>query len=248
MASTVLELRNVTKSYNVGDSKVHALKDVNMKLFEGEFVSIIGPSGSGKSTLLSLIGTLDVPTKGNIFVDGIDITTLSESKIARLRGQKIGFVFQVFNLYPSLSVYENIAMPMRIHEFEGEIIHERVTELISLVGLKHRVNHLPNELSGGERQRVAIARALATDPPIILADEPTGNLDTKTGLEILNLLSDLHKKSNKSIVIVTHDPDLLKYTDRTLKILDGKIVFDGPRKNIKIEKLLHKNIWGVLYE
>ncbi len=242
MSKTVLELRNVRKTYKIGKTDVNALSDVNVKISEGEFISIIGPSGSGKSTLLSLVGTLDSPSSGEIILDGINITNMPESKIARLRGQKIGFIFQVFNLYPSLTVFENIAMPMRIHEFSNSKINKRVEELITKVGLNHRKGHLPKELSGGERQRVAIARALATDPPIILADEPTGNLDSKTGLEILNMLAELHKKDNKTIIMVTHDPSLLKYTERTLKILDGKIVFDGKQSEVSVEKLLHKNV------
>lgn len=241
MSKTVLELRKISKNYNMGNTIVKALSDINVKFSEGEFVSVIGPSGSGKSTLLSLIGTLDFPTSGQIIVDNIDITNLSESKIARVRGKKIGFIFQVFNLYPSLSVFENIAMPMRIHEFDDKLIERRVSELIKLVGLDHRQNHLPKELSGGERQRVAIARALSTDPPIILADEPTGNLDSKTGNEIMAMLQELNKKQKKTIILVTHDPTMLKYSDRTLKILDGKIVFDGKSSDANITKLIHKH-------
>lgn len=200
------------------------MKGINLKIKKGEFVAVIGASGSGKSTVLNIMGALDNVTKGQIFLDGIDITKLSESKLARIRGSKIGFVFQSFNLHPTLSVYENIALPMRIHEFDEKEIQETVPKIIKLIGLEHRVSHLPTQLSGGERQRVAIARALSTDPSMILADEPTGNLDSKTGAEIIKLFTNLHKKEKKTIVLVTHEQDIAKHAERIITLKDGKVL------------------------
>lgn len=204
--------------------EVPAVKGINLKIKKGEFVAVIGASGSGKSTVLNIMGALDNVTKGQIFLDGIDITKLSESKLARIRGSKIGFVFQSFNLHPTLSVYENIALPMRIHEFDEKEIQETVPKIIKLIGLEHRVSHLPTQLSGGERQRVAIARALSTDPSMILADEPTGNLDSKTGAEIIKLFTNLHKKERKTIVLVTHEQDIAKHAERIITLKDGKVL------------------------
>jgi putative ABC transport system ATP-binding protein len=227
MEHSVLELRDVWKIYKMDAVEVPAVKGISAKVKEGEFVAIMGASGSGKSTVLSIIGALDVPTRGLVFLDGTEITKLPESRIARIRGKKIGFVFQTFNLYPTLNVFENIALPMRIHEFGEKEIREKVQELIKLVGLEHRVHHLPAQLSGGERQRVAIARALSTDPSMILADEPTGNLDTKTSIDIMEIFAELHKKQGKTIVLVTHEPYLAGYAERIIELRDGKIIYDG---------------------
>ncbi len=220
----VLELKDVKKIYKMDSVEVPALRGVSLKVKDGEFVSIVGASGSGKSTILNIIGALDTPTEGSIFLDGIDITTLQESVLARIRGKKIGFVFQTFNLYPSLNVFENIALPMRIHEFDNAVIDKKVKNLVELVGLKQRIFHLPAQLSGGERQRVALARALSADPSMILADEPTGNLDTVTSREIINLLLDLNKKHGKTVILVTHDLPLAKTADRVITLRDGLIV------------------------
>lgn len=230
----VLELRDVVKSYQLDDVTVLAIRGVSLTVAQGEFVSIMGMSGSGKSSLLNLIGALDLPTSGSIFLDETEINHLTESELARLRGKKIGFVFQTFNLYPALNVFENVALPMRIHEFEEEKIQKQVTELIRRVGLAHRVEHLPAQLSGGERQRVAIARALSAEPEIILADEPTGNLDTKTSGEIMHLFAELHEEEGKTIVLVTHEPDIAAYAQRMIELRDGKIIRD--EKNLKRRK------------
>jgi putative ABC transport system ATP-binding protein len=216
----------------MGENEVAAVKGINLDIKEGEFVAVVGASGSGKSTTLNIMGALDIPTRGEVFLSGVDITQLSESELARVRGEKIGFVFQAFNLYPSLDVYENIALPMRIHEFSEDEIKKTVPMLIEKVGLAHREHHIPSQLSGGERQRVAIARALSTKPSMILADEPTGNLDTKTSLEIMGMLVELHNEG-KTVVIVTHEQDIAAFAQRVVTLRDGKVLSDvikGARK------------------
>ncbi len=225
--NAVLELKDVHKIFDLGSVKVPALKGIDFKVEKGEFVAVTGSSGSGKSTALSIMGALDAPTKGKVFLDGIDITDYSDAKLARIRGRKIGFVFQAFNLHPTLNVYENIALPMRIHEFDGKEIVKKVNNLIDLVGLSHRKTHLPRQLSGGEKQRVAIARALSTNPSMVLADEPTGNLDSKTGAEIMALFVDLHKNQGKTVVMVTHEEDIANYAEKRIILKDGKIIFNG---------------------
>jgi len=209
--------------------EVTALKGIDLNINEGEFVAIVGSSGSGKSTALSIMGALDSPTKGQVLLDEINITDFPESRLARVRGKKIGFVFQVFNLHPTLNVFENTALPMRIHEFNETEIQRKVKEIIGLVGLNHRIFHLPSQLSGGERQRVAIARALSTTPSVVLADEPTGNLDTKTGEEIMKLFVELNEKQGKTVAIVTHEPDIAAYAERVITLKDGKIISDKKR-------------------
>lgn len=221
-AKSVLRLEDVWKIYTLGDTQVNAVQGINIDIKEGEFVSISGSSGSGKSTILNLIGALDKPTKGKVFLDDINIVPLDDSKLARVRGQKIGFIFQTFNLNPSLNVYDNIALPMRIHEYSSSEIKRKVTELIKLVKLDHRMTHLPRQLSGGERQRVAIARALSTNPSILLADEPTGNLDSKTGFQIMELIKNLNTQG-KTVILVTHDGNVAKYAKRIIMLKDGKI-------------------------
>ena len=219
---TIIELKNVEKHYWMGESVVKALAGIDVQINRGDFVVIVGPSGSGKSTMMNMVGALDLPTRGQIFLDNQDIASLEESELAQIRGNKIGFVFQTFNLIPTLNVLENIALPMTFQGVaRGERI-ERAKKVIESVNLTHRIEHLPSELSGGERQRVAIGRALANEPDVILADEPTGNLDSKTGKEIMALFKDLNKLG-KTIILVTHDLDLIKYGNKIIKIRDGKI-------------------------
>ncbi len=220
---SIIELLDVSKTYRMGEVEVHALIDVSLQIKEGEFVALMGPSGSGKSTMMNMIGCLDIPTSGSVFLDGQDISQLSESRLARLRGDKIGFVFQFFNLYPSLSVLGNIELPMRIHDYDEKEIGRRSLELLKLIGLEDRKDHLPSQLSGGQMQRVSIARALSTSPSIILADEPTGNIDSKTAREIMNFLKNLHEKGRETIIIVTHDMNVAKYARRIIKLKDGQI-------------------------
>ncbi len=225
--NAVIELKNVTKTYQMDDVEVHALKGIDLKIKKQEFVAIMGPSGSGKSTLLQMIGVLDRPTSGKIYLDGVDISKLNDSKLARLRGTKIGFVFQFFNLYPTLNARENIELPMLILELDKKEREIKASKLLKRVGLENRADHLPSQLSGGERQRIAIARALANDPPLILADEQTGNLDSKTGYEIIEFFNKLQEDEKVTVVMVTHEPDIAKYAERTIHLKDGKIVEGG---------------------
>jgi putative ABC transport system ATP-binding protein len=220
----VVELKQVSKIYKMDEVEVKALDGIDMKVEKGDFVAIIGPSGSGKSTLLHMIGLLDRPTDGKVFLDGIDISKLNDNELARLRGNKIGFVFQFFNLYPILTALENIELPMIISEKNKMERRKRALELLKIVGLEKRAEHLPSQLSGGERQRVAIARALANNPSLILADEPTGNLDSKAGKEIIELLDKLQEKEGKTIIMVTHDVNIAKYAERLIYLKDGKII------------------------
>ena len=225
--NAIIELKNVWKTYQMEDVEVQALRGVDLKIKKEEFTAIMGPSGSGKSTLLQMIGVLDRPTSGKIYLDGVDISKLNDSDLARLRGEKIGFVFQFFNLYPTLNARENIELPMLILERDKNERKIKASKLLKTVGLENRAEHLPSQLSGGERQRIAIARALANDPPLILADEPTGNLDTKTGYEIMEFLNKLQEDEKVTVVMVTHEPDIAKYAERTIHLKDGKIVEGG---------------------
>lgn len=220
----VLKIKGLGKSYGTGDSKVDALVETDFEINKGEFVAIIGPSGSGKSTLLHLIGGIDKPSKGKVFIDGEDMYQMNNDELATLRRRKIGFIFQYYNLIPVLNVRENILMPTLLDGKEEDVKY--TNELIEILGLKNRESHLPSQLSGGQQQRVAIGRALINKPSIILADEPTGNLDTKTTREILNLLRLSVKKYNQTLVIITHDPNIAKEADRIIRIEDGRIVSD----------------------
>jgi putative ABC transport system ATP-binding protein len=208
---------------------VTALHEVTLAIPNGELVSVIGPSGSGKSTLLNLVGGLDRPSAGVVRIDGEALGGLSDDQLTRVRRDKIGFIFQFFNLLPTLSCLENVGLPLHLRGWSRANVHERATELLNLVQLGPRIHHLPDELSGGERQRVAIARALSIYPPILLADEPTGNLDTQTGQEILALIRDLHARLHSTVVIVTHDMKVAQSCDRTIALRDGRIVEDVRR-------------------
>ena len=220
----IIELRDVRKTYPMGDTPVHALRGVTLTINHGEFVAIQGPSGSGKSTMMNMVGCLDVPTKGDILLEGKNIAHLHESDLARIRGKKIGFIFQKFNLIPTLTALENVMLPMIFQNFPLEERRKKALALLALVDLDDRVNHRPGELSGGQQQRVAIARALAVDPEVILADEPTGNLDSTTGKSVMDFLKQLNKEQHKTIVLVTHDDNLARVASRIENIKDGKVV------------------------
>jgi putative ABC transport system ATP-binding protein len=219
----VVETINLRKVYMLGKVPVEALRGVNLKVEEGEFLSVLGPSGSGKSTLLNLIGALDKPTDGKVFVDGVDVSTLNENELASLR-RKIGFVFQFFNLIPRFTALENVEMPMAIAGVGKEERRKRAAELLETVGLADRMNHKPTELSGGEQQRVAIARALTNNPRFLLMDEPTGNIDSKNAYEIIQLVKRLNREKGVTIIMVTHDQRLASEANRTVHMLDGLIV------------------------
>ena len=218
-------LEHVSKRFE-GKRQVVALDDVDVSIAKGEMASIIGPSGSGKSTLLNLIGGLDRASAGDVRVDGASLSALSDDELTRVRRDKIGFIFQFFNLLPTLTCLENVGLPLHLRGWPRQKVDERARELLTVVQLSHRMQHLPEELSGGERQRVAIARALSVYPPIILADEPTGNLDTHTGVEILGLIRDLHKTLNTTVIIVTHDMSVAESCSRTIMLRDGRIERD----------------------
>lgn len=218
----VMDVRDITKSLPLGRETIDILRGISFQIKSGEFVSIVGPSGSGKSTLLGIIAGLDNPTTGQVLIDGTDITKMSEGKLAEVRNNKIGMVFQAFNLIPTLTAQENVEVPLYVGKHKGAP-SARAKELLGLVGLSHRLDHRPNQLSGGEQQRVAIARALATDPAFVIADEPTGNLDAKNGDNVLQLIAYLRAQTGKTFIIATHDPDIASHADRAIRIVDGKI-------------------------
>lgn len=220
----VVEVFNVRKSYMIGDMEVPVLSNVNLKIEKGEFLAIVGPSGSGKSTLMNLIGCLDRPTEGQVLIKGRDLHGMSDEDLARLRGLEIGFVFQTFNLVPRLTAFENVLLPTFANSRSIDP-QKRAKELLSLMGLQDRMHHRPGELSGGQSQRVSIARALINDPSLLLADEPTGNLDSKTGFEILRIFMDLNHEG-RTVVIVTHDPEIAKFADRVVLVKDGIIRYN----------------------
>jgi putative ABC transport system ATP-binding protein len=218
----VMDVREITKILPLGREHIDILKGISFQIVSGEFVSIVGPSGSGKSTLLGIIAGLDNPTTGQVLIDGVNITKMSESKLAEVRNSKIGMVLQAFNLIPTLTAQENVEVPLYVGKHKG-LPSERAKELLNLVGLSHRLTHRPNQLSGGEQQRVAIARALATDPAFVIADEPTGNLDAKNGENVLKLIAYLRQETGKTFIIATHDPVVAAHASRSLRIVDGKI-------------------------
>lgn len=226
MAEPLIKLENVWKIYQLGKVELVVLKGISLEITPGSFVSIMGPSGSGKSTLLNLTGCLDLPTKGKVFLDGQDISKMSEDKLAQVRGQKIGFVFQEFNLLPNLNSLENVMLPMIFQGVPEEERKKRAKELLISVGLSERISHQPAELSVGERQRVAIARAFSNNPELVIADEPTGNLDSVTGKKIMEILTGFHKKEGKTIIVVTHDSNIANYSKKIINIKDGQLVTD----------------------
>ena len=218
----VMDVCEITKSLPLGHGRIEILKGISFQIKSGEFVSIVGPSGSGKSTLLGIIAGLDNPTTGQVHIDGVDITRMSENKLARVRNRKIGMVFQAFNLIPTLTAQENVEIPLYVGKHKGSPA-SRARELLELVNLGHRLHHRPSQLSGGEQQRVAIARALATDPALIIADEPTGNLDARNGENVLKMIADLREQTGKTFIIATHDPIVASHADRALRIVDGQV-------------------------
>ncbi len=221
---TVIQVENLVKTYQLGKISIPALRGISFDVAKGEFLVVMGPSGSGKTTLLNLVGAIDKPTSGKISIDDRDITTLGEGELTKLRRHKIGFIFQFYNLIPALTALENVELPMLTAGISRKDASKRASQLLETVGLAERVGHLPDELSGGEQQRVAIARALANKPSVILADEPTGDLDTKTGIEVVQILYDTSKKENATVIVVTHDPAITEKADRILRMRDGNII------------------------
>ncbi|HEY7419613.1 MAG TPA: ABC transporter ATP-binding protein [Ktedonobacteraceae bacterium] len=218
----VMDVRDITKVLPLGREHIDILKGISFTIASGEFISIVGPSGSGKSTLLGIIAGLDNPTAGQVLIDGVDITRMSEGKLAKVRNNKIGMVFQAYNLIPTLTAQENVEVPLYVGRHKGSP-SARAQELLGLVGLSHRLTHRPSQLSGGEQQRVAIARALATDPAFVIADEPTGNLDAANGENVLKLIAYLRQQTGKTFIIATHDPVVASHADRAIRLLDGRI-------------------------
>jgi len=226
----IIEVKDIWKTYMKKAAETHALRGASAKIKHGDYVALFGPSGSGKSTLMHIMGCLDSPTKGKVFLDGRDVSKLSSDELAMVRRDKIGFIFQSYNLIQGFTAIENVALPLRFKGLSKSKAEEKAKSMLKKVGLGDRMTHRPNELSGGQQQRVAIARALINDPEIILADEPTGNLDTKSGDEIVKILAKLHKAMGKTILVVTHDPDLAKKADHHILIKDGKIQTGADKK------------------
>ena len=235
---SIIKIEDIRRDFVVGSETVHALRGVSFDINKGEFVSIMGTSGSGKSTMLNILGCLDKPTSGEYYIDGIAVSKLSKDKLSHIRNRKIGFVFQSYNLLPRTTAIENVELPLLYnHEISKKERHERAIEALKLVGLEDRMMHMPNQLSGGQQQRVAIARALVSDPVIILADEATGNLDTRTSYEIMSLFQQLNAQG-KTIAFVTHEPDIAQFTTRTIMLRDGKIIKDEPVNTLSAQEFL----------
>jgi putative ABC transport system ATP-binding protein len=245
----VIRVQNVVKTFKSGEVTVQALRGISLEIKRGEFVAIMGPSGSGKSTLMGLIGGLDTPTSGIVEIDGVDISTMQERPLTRIRNEKIGFVFQSFNLIPTLTALENVALPIQFSRQRQFNPAQRAKELLGIFGLGDRLNHRPNQLSGGQQQRVAIARALANNPPLLLGDEPTGNLDTESSDVVMRALRDVQQRFQTTVVLVTHDTDVASQVDRVVTIVDGHIAQDDPRSSAQrqaVELLREKRITGEL--
>jgi putative ABC transport system ATP-binding protein len=227
MANPLINISNLKRDFQLGSETIYVLKGIDLQINKGEYVALMGPSGSGKSTLMNLLGCLDTPTSGTYILNGKDVSQMHDDDLAEIRNKEIGFVFQTFNLLPRTTALDNVALPMIYAGYSKSERNERATEVLTQVNLSDRMDHQPNQLSGGQRQRVAIARALVNKPSIILADEPTGNLDSKTSIEIMNLFNDIHKNGN-TVILVTHEEDIAKYAHRIIRLLDGNIASDSP--------------------
>ncbi|GAB1396424.1 MAG TPA: ABC transporter ATP-binding protein [Saprospiraceae bacterium] len=227
----IIDLKDICRSYKMGEEVVHALRNVSLQIYKNQYVALMGPSGSGKSTLMNILGCLDSPSSGKYLLNDIDVSTMADADLAEVRNKQIGFIFQTFNLLPKLSSLENVALPLIYAGIGKSERLDRAEKALASVGLHDRMLHKPNELSGGQRQRVAVARALVNDPAIILADEPTGNLDTKTSIEIMALFEEIHSKGN-TVVLVTHEPDIALYAHRIIRLRDGQLESDEQNSNI----------------
>ena len=228
----LIEVKNAIKTYQMGDELFYAMNDISFEIEQGDFVAIMGASGSGKSTCMNMLGTLDKPNSGEYYLDGVDVFSLSPDELSDIRNNKIGFVFQGFNLISRTSAIDNVMMPMIYKGIPEEERYVRAREALKIVGLEKKENNLPSQMSGGQQQRVAIARAIVNDAPLILADEPTGNLDTKTSIDVMEFFVNLNEKLGKTIVLVTHEPDIAEYTKRTLRFKDGKIIEDTRKRGL----------------
>lgn len=237
MSKEIIRLENIYKTYKTGSINVEALKDINLTINKGEFVAIMGVSGSGKSTLMNILGCLDRPTSGNYYIEGVDVSEKTDDQLSQVRNKNVGFIFQSFNLIPRTTALKNVELPMVYAKIPKEERQRRGMELLNGVGLGDRYHHMPNELSGGQKQRVAIARALTNRPPIILADEPTGNLDSKSSIEIMEIFTKLNKEDKNTVIIVTHEHDIANHTDRIITFFDGEIISDKKNSPMKQEVL-----------